>query len=224
MTTHHFQWTIIGLFVLVLGMLGKDKTDSKPATGAKTYEVDVAASRVYVKVGSATRIGHAHGVEGTLKSGTISLGAGGELVFDMSSFKADTPEARKKVGLAGKRMSSNEAKKVQKTMLGADVLDVEKFPTATYKIIAIKPAEKQEAGAPGIYQVNGRFALHGAEQPLQFKARLEKTDKEGTFKLSGSFAIKQTSYGIKPFSAAGGLARVADELEISGELVLGPAK
>jgi polyisoprenoid-binding protein YceI len=163
-------------------------------------------------------------VEGKLKSGTITPGAGGELVFDMTSFKADTPEARKKVGLGGKKVSDNEAKKVTNTMRSADVLDVENYPTATCKIIAIKPAEKQEAGAPGLYQVNGRFTLHGAEQPLQFKAKLARTSKKGILELSGSFAIKQTAYGITPYSAAGGLVKVADELTITGELRLVPAK
>jgi polyisoprenoid-binding protein YceI len=211
-------------FGLASSALSPAARGAQKAPGGRTYRVDVAASRVYVKVGSATRIGHRHGVKGRLKSGTIQLGAGGELVFDMRSFKADTPEARKKVGLGRQRVSEREAKKVSETMLSAAVLDVEKFPTATYKIIAIKPAERQEAGAPGAYQVNGRFTLHGAEQPLRFKAKLEQVGEERVVKLSGSFAIKQTAYGMKPYSAAGGLAKVADELEIHAELVLKPAK
>jgi hypothetical protein len=202
----------------------EEKPDARPAEGGKTYEVDTAASRVYVKVGSATRLGHPHGVEGSLKSGKVSLGGGGELIFDMRSFTADTPEARKKVGLEGKKVTENEAKKVNETMRGADVLDVAKFPTAVCKIVAIKPSEKQEAGAPGPYEVNGKFTLHGVEKPIQFRAKLERTEKEGVLKLSGSFLIKQTDYGMTPVTAAGGLAKVADELEITGELVLSPAK
>jgi hypothetical protein len=31
---------------------------------ANAYQVDTKASRVFVKVGSATRLGHPHGVEG----------------------------------------------------------------------------------------------------------------------------------------------------------------
>lgn len=205
--------------------LGKgDKAETKQSEGAKEYQVDVEASRIYVKVGSATRLGHRHGVEGRLKSGAVALGAGGELVFDMTSFTADTEEARKVVGLAGAKMSENEAKKVSQTMLSAEVLDVERFPTATYKVIIIKPAERQEAGEPGVYQVNGRLDLHGAEQPLSFKAKLERTNKEGVLRLSGSFAIRQTDFGIKPYSGAGGLAKVADELEVYGELFLSPGK
>ncbi len=202
----------------------EDRSSSKAAETGKTYQVDPAASRVYVKVGSATRLGHPHGVEGKLKSGKITPGAGGELVFDMKSFQADTQEARKKVRLEGKKVTENEAKKVTQTMLGPDVLDVEKFPTATYQIIIMKPAEKQNAGDPGTYEVKGRFTLHGSEQPLQLQAKLERTDRQDALRLSGAFAIKQTTYGITPYSAAGGLARVADELEILAELVLGPEK
>jgi polyisoprenoid-binding protein YceI len=202
---------------------GQDKSASEPAKDAKTYQLDTKASRVYVRVGSATKLGHPHGVEGRLKSGRITPGAGGELVFDMRSFKADTQQARKRVRLEGKPMSENEAKKVNETMLSADVLDVEKYPTATYQITMMKPAEEQEAGAPGTYHVNGRLTLHGAKQPLHLKAKLARAG-EGALKLSGVFAIEQTAYGIKPYSAAGGLAKVADELEILAELSLGPEK
>src|SRR5262249_61412757 len=77
----------------------KDRASAKAGEGGHSYEVDINNSRVFVKLGSATRLGHPHGVEGKLNSGNITLGAGGELVFDMQSFKADTPDARKKVGL-----------------------------------------------------------------------------------------------------------------------------
>jgi hypothetical protein len=42
-------------------------------------------------------------------------------------------------------------------------------------------------------------------------------------KMAGTFTLKQTDYGIKPVSALGGLAKSADELEITGDLVLRPA-
>src|SRR5262249_16969897 len=74
--------------------------------------VDYEPSRIYVKVGTATRLGHEHGVEGNLKSGKLTLGGDGEFVFDMASFTADTSLARKRVGLERKKVSANEAKKV----------------------------------------------------------------------------------------------------------------
>jgi polyisoprenoid-binding protein YceI len=186
------------------------------------YQVDAAASRVYVKVGTATRLGHPHGVQGNLKSGKLTLGGEGELVFDMTSFVADTKEARDRLAVKGK-VSESEAKKVNTAMLGADVLNVEKFPTATYRISASKPLDKQTAGEAGNYQLEGQFTLHGTEQKLHFKAKAEKTDKAGVIKLTGSFSIKQTDYGITPYSALGGLAKSSDELEIVGELVFSAA-
>jgi polyisoprenoid-binding protein YceI len=192
-------------------------------TGPPTYEVDVKASRIHIKVGTATRLGHEHGIEGNLKSGKVVFGDKGELVFDMASLTADTSEARKFVGLEKKKISQNEAKKVTKTMRSADVLDVEKHPTATFSISALKPLDKQAAGEPGAYQVEGAFSLHGTDNKLEFKAKVEKADKEGQLKATGKFTIKQTDYSMKPYATAGGLAKVADELEISGYLVLKPA-
>src|SRR5215475_11218389 len=113
-----------GIAVLALAAClhwGVTTAPARPDTkAAPSYEVDSKASRIYVKVGTATRLGHEHGVQGGLKSGKLSLGGGGELVFDMASFTADSPEARQRVGLGKKRVSRNEAKKVTEAMRGPD--------------------------------------------------------------------------------------------------------
>ncbi len=207
----------VGLLALTAALLA-----GKAAPGTTGYAVEIDSSRIHVKVGSGTRLGHEHAVEGKLKSGRLTP-AGGELVFDMASFTADSPEARMRVGLGKKKVSKNEAKKVTDAMRGSDVLDVERYPTATLRVTAMRPLDKQEAGEPGNYQVEGRFTLHGSENKLTFKAKLSRGDKEGQLRLTGSLTLRQTDYGIKPYSAAGGLVRVADELEITGDLVLKPA-
>src|SRR5436190_931529 len=61
-----------------------------PAQNAKQYDVDIKKSRVYIRVDPDGR-GHAHGMVGNLKSGTIALGDKGKLVFDQTSFMADEP-------------------------------------------------------------------------------------------------------------------------------------
>ena len=194
------------------------------APRATRSEVDTDLSRVYIKVGIATRLGHEHGVEGKLKSGKLTLGGEGDLVFDVSSFTADTVAARKYVGLGDKEMSENEAKKVTEAMRSAAVLNVEKYPTATFRIASITPVDRQAAGEPGMYRLEGQFTLHGTERKLQFKAKLDRTDKEGLMKLIGSFPIRQSDHGIKPATAGGGLVKAADELMISGEMFLRPAE
>ncbi len=203
----------------VSGVFVRASDERKPA--ARAYQVDTSASKVFVKVGSATRLGHPHGVEGKLKSGKVTPGGEGSLVFDMASFTADTDEARKRAGLAKKKVSRNEAKKVTVAMRGPDVLDVKRHPTATFRITAMTPQDRQAAGQPGAYQLEGRFTLHGKEQPLKFTAKVERAGKN-RLKMTGSFTIRQSDHGITPYSALGGLAKVADELEISGDLVLTP--
>jgi polyisoprenoid-binding protein YceI len=187
-----------------------------------TCQLDPAASRVYVKVGSATLLGHPHGVEGNLVSGKLTLGGAGELVFDMTSFTADTAEARRYVGLAG-TVSAADARKVTDNMRGGDVLDVGRFPRAVYAIASATPLRGQQAGEPGPYQLDGRFTLHGVTQPLRLTAVVERAGARGGLLVHGSFTVLQTAYGIQPYSALGGLARVADQLEIWGELKFSPA-
>jgi polyisoprenoid-binding protein YceI len=116
-------------------------------------------------------------------------------------------------------VSSNEAKKVTAAMRGRDVLDVESYPTATFHITTVTPLDKQAPGQAGAYRLEGKFTLHGKEQPLKITAKVDH-GRKGALKMTGSFTIRQTDYGITPYAALGGLAKVADELEISGELVL----
>lgn len=195
-----------------------------PAGAGQKYQVDTAASRIFVKVGSATLIGHEHGVEARLKSGQLALGGPGELVFDMGSFTADTAESRKRAGLEVGKISASDAKEVTKTMLGADVLNVASFPTATFHMAAVTPVDQQPAGAPGTYQLAGDLTLHGTTRSLQLQSKLEGAQQQGQMRLSGTFTIKQKDFGIKPYSTAAGLVRVADELQITGDLILVPAQ
>src|SRR5690242_21894851 len=99
------------------------------ARSQTAYQVATGSSRVYIKVTSATRLGHNHGVEGRLASGEVVLGGPGTLVFDMTSFTADTPQARQYVGLPD-QLSASDAAKVNANMRGGDVLDVGRYPQA----------------------------------------------------------------------------------------------
>lgn len=210
---------VVGLVLVESHLLGR-----ADQTGAAAFEVDTSKSRIFVKVGKATRLGHEHGIQGNLKSGQIHFAGRGKLVFDMASFEADTAEARRVVGLGNKKVSSSEAKKVTDAMRGAEVLDTARFPTATFTITSIVPLDKQTAGAAGRYRVAGSFKLRDVEKKLDFQAEVEAADKAGALRMHGTFALKQTDHGITPYSAAGGLVKVADELQISGRLVLTPGK
>ena len=140
----------------------------------------------------------------------------GEIVFDMQSFKADTDVARKHVGLDG-MTDAEEQTEVTQTMTGKGVLDVKQHPTATFTVTSSKRLELKSADGHPQYELTGEFNLHGKKQPLTVTAAAV-AEKDGKQHLSGQFTIKQTDYGIKPYSAVGGLVSVKDELKIFGEL------
>jgi polyisoprenoid-binding protein YceI len=192
---------------------------------AKTYEVDTKLSQVYVKVDPDPR-GHAHGVVGRLASGKGPLGDGkklGELVFDLTSFAADDPPARRYVGLEGD-VSDSDRQSVTRTMLGKKVLDTAKYPTATYTITSITPLDNQAMAAPGDYQVDGELDLHGVKRPVRFRAKVEHDAAKETFRVRGEFSLRQTDYGITPYSALLGTLRVKNELRIYGDVTVVPGR
>jgi polyisoprenoid-binding protein YceI len=179
-------------------------------------DVDLANSRVFTFVG-ATGFGHEHAVEGRLVSGSVNLGAtqnAGELVFDMRSFDADTPAARKYIGLEGESDDSTR-KQVNDNMLGADVLDVVKFPTAKFAIQSATRYEGAKAGSPPQYLLDGRFTLHGVTKHLRILAETEES--EGMVHLRSRFSVLQSQFGITPFTKLLGTIGVADKLTIYGD-------
>lgn len=180
-------------------------------------DVFLGGSRAYVFVGK-TGLGHEHGVVGLLKEGRINLAAprdSGMFVFDMASFAADTPEARKYVGLEGVTDASTQ-QQVNANMQGEYVLDSAKHPTATFVIKQIAKLDKPSQRNLPQYVLTGDFTLHGATRPIQVVADTE--EQGGWIHLRGGFKMLQSQWGIKPFTKAFGAVGVADELTIWGDL------
>lgn len=195
----------------------------KKAASLNPGDIDLKRSRVYVKV-DKTGLGHTHGVEGQFKSGHVDIGSAdkaGSMVFDMTTFVADTAAARRYVGLSGTTDAST-ARQVTANMTGADVLDVRRYPTATFEIDSVAKAKQQAAKDGTQYVLDGKFTLHGVTHPLRILATATP-QKDGSTRLRGGFYINQTSFGITPYSKAFGAVGVADRLTIWGDVFLAGA-
>ena len=191
----------------------------QPAATAEGSNVDLKRSRIYVRVGKLG-LGHEHGVEGTLKSGDLNLGAAdyaGTLVFDLLNFKADLPEARTYVGLEGE-IEASDRRQVNQALRSRDVLHVARYPTATFTVRSSQAVAPPAGEAITAYALDGEFDLHGVRRPLKVVATVERV--ENTMHVRGKFNIKQSDHGIKPYSKYLGTVRVADELTIWGDLWL----
>ncbi|MGD9648810.1 MAG: YceI family protein [Pirellulales bacterium] len=179
-------------------------------------QIDIERSRVFARVGKIG-LGHEHGVEGRFKSGWLKLGASenaGQLVFDLTTFTADTEVARSYVGLK-EPIEASDQQQVTETLRGHEVLDVDKHPTATFSIRSAKSVPPPKGTEVASYELEGDFVLHGVRRPLQVKAIVLPVDNN--LRVHGKFVIKQSDFGIKPYSKFLGTVRVADELTIWGD-------
>jgi polyisoprenoid-binding protein YceI len=153
-----------------------------------------------------------------VKSGLVRLGAtrgAGEIIFDLTSFQADTPRARRYIGLQGDTSASTQ-QKVTANMLGSDVLDTARYPTATFTITSAIPLRQSHDVTTTQYTLDGKFTLHGVTRPLRVVADAEPNGPR--VRLRGSFPIRQTEFGIRPYSTGLGAIGVADELVVHGDI------
>lgn len=192
--------------------------DDGPPRELAPGDVDTELSRVYVYIGKR-RLGHEHAVEGRVQEGEIHLTSGdepGEIVFDMESFAADTDAAREYVGLEG-TTDEDEQNDVTATMTGSKVLHVSEFPTATFEIADIEKLDEPDDDGNPQYRFSGEFTLLEETREIEFVAATTE-EQDGRVRLQGDFQIKQSDYGIKPYSAFFGTVAVTDELRIYGDL------
>ena len=101
-------------------------------------------------------------------------------------------------------------------MLGPDVLDVKRYPTAVFEIDSIQFLRAKRPNAPRQVKLDGNFTLHGKTNKISVIANPIYVN--GYTRIVGSFSILQSDYGIKPFRKALGAVGVADRLTIYGDL------
>ena len=165
-------------------------------------EIDSAHSTITVRVyksGFLSAFGHNHEVQALLQSGQVNESGDLSVVLRVAASKLRVvdPEA-----------SENTRAQIQETMLGPQVLDANRFPEIWLQSTAIEPR------GPEHWIVHGNLALHGTERPVTFEVAL----KEGRYR--GSLSLKQTDFGMKPVTVAGGTVKVKDEVKIEFEIAV----
>ena len=111
-------------------------------------------------------------------------------------------------------MKSDDRKKLEQAMY-QDILEVRRFPEAVFESSAIAV---QKLGADlMLARIAGDLTFHGVTQAQSIEARV--TDMGAMLRASGEFSLRQSDYGIKPFSFAAGALRLKDELKFKFEFV-----
>ena len=139
---------------------------------AQTWSLDVPKSELVVKVwktGAAAGLAHDHVVRAAKFSGRASLAEDAkpesltlELTVDATALVPDEPDVRKRYAIAGAAVPEGDRAKVKENMLGAEQLDVAKFPTIGFSVSRVF------RGADGALQCQGRLTLHGQTREVAF--------------------------------------------------------
>ena len=114
------------------------------------------------------------------------------------------PDAKIKKGFE-KTISEGDRKEVRKNMLSEGQLNGEKHQTISFQSTSCT-AES----------VTGKFTLRGVTNTVTMPAKI-KTAETGAWKflVKGSFNIKSTDYGFKPYSGLGGAVANKPEMRIN---------
>jgi polyisoprenoid-binding protein YceI len=101
-------------------------------------------------------------------------------------------------------------------MMREDVLETAEYPEIVFQSTNISASRLAE----GRYRarVIGTLTLHGVTQSNLW-IHAEVTMSGERLRAQGEFPLKQTDYGIKPVSVAGGTMKVKNELKFSFDIV-----
>jgi hypothetical protein len=189
------------------------------AGGTTEYLVDTASSEVNILVysdGPLARVGHNHVMTSRSVQGHISVSrASPRVAFDLSfpveELIVDDPPERIAAGNDFPlNLTPADRAGTRKNMLGPAVLDAQRFPFISLRSLSVS----------GTLQ-NPHFSvlvtIRNVSRETSVDAQLTLVDSRLT--ATGEFDIRQSDFGIEPFSVAFGALRIDDRLHVSFALV-----
>jgi polyisoprenoid-binding protein YceI len=187
------------------------------------FALDRAQSHLYVvthRAGALGFLGHEHAILATEWSADLCFDPAApaaspvraEITVPTKALRIDTDEARRLARL-GKGPGPEDVKKLQVKVLAPQNLAAESHPLIHLKVTSV-------SGSGGKIQVQGAFTLRGVSEAVRFPVEIA-AQKDGTFRLSGGFRLKQSTFGIEPESV-GGVVNVADAVDVHFEIVAKP--
>jgi polyisoprenoid-binding protein YceI len=178
------------------------------ASGAAVYAVDPGASLLAVTVrraGVMARLGHDHVVASHTLAGYVAPGARrADVSFRVDQMTVDEPQLLREAKTTT-QPSPQAVEGTRKNMLGP-VLEAQRYPIVTLHAEQLDERRLRLA-----------VTLHGATRWLELPAAIQVDAAQVT--ASGTARLKQTDFGITPFSVGGGLLSVQDELEVRYHIV-----
>jgi polyisoprenoid-binding protein YceI len=149
------------------------------------------------RIGAAAKAGHDLVIEVTAWEATLHVG---DSPADTSvELEADATSLHVREGTGGMKSLGDDDKANIRTTIHDDVL---KGHAIAFRSTAV-------SGADGQLNVQGELTLAGTTRPLAFDLAVGDDGR-----LSGAAVVKQTDWGMKPYSTLFGALKVADEVRV----------
>jgi hypothetical protein len=183
------------------------------ARGAVVYRIVPDTSLLVVHVhraGLLSPFGHEHVVSTRELAGYVLLPGRKEgradIYFSAESLVVDDPAVREAAGLEG-TLPPGDVRATRRNML-EDTLDAEQHPYVQLHIEGVP----HDFGVP----LPTVITLRGEQRRFEIPVAVGLS--EAGLVVSGQFSLRQSDFGITPFSAFGGTLRVADRIVIEFEI------
>ena len=167
---------------------------------AGTYQLGPGDGTLSIRTGrtgAAAKAGHDLVIEVTAWEGTLRIG---DDPADTSvEVGADATSLHVREGTGGMQSLGDDDKANIRTTIHDDVL---KGRAITFRSTAVTRAD-------GRLDVQGELTLAGTTRPLAFDLAVGDDGR-----LSGAAVVKQTDWGMKPYSTLFGALKVADEVRV----------
>jgi polyisoprenoid-binding protein YceI len=181
------------------------------ARGEPVYRVDAQRSQIIVyayRGGQLARVGHDHVISSRELRGYIHLPpnpstGSADLYLALDSLQADEPVLRAQAGFTTEPSPADVAA-TRRNML-EKVLEAAQHPFVVLHIGELRDG-------PTAPVLSGEMTLHGVTRTLRLPVEIERTGD--ALAVDGGFSLRQSDFGIKPFSVLGGALKVEDQLDV----------
>ena len=184
--------------------------------GADVYRIETPESYVLVRVGRAGRmknLGHDHVIASENVEGLVMLHddpaeSRADLLIPLQLLIVDKTEYREQMGLEGEMTESaidGTSRNMQDKVLESGI----------YPWVQISARFASAQSDPPMLDVS--VTLHGAT--FEYRVPVDLQIEPDRLVIKGKMTMQHADFGLTPFSAAGGLIKVAEQLELQFMLV-----
>jgi polyisoprenoid-binding protein YceI len=204
----------VACFVILLLAQNQDLSAQRAKRKDKTriYTIDLSQSRVTATLtqeGFIARRYPTHRVEVKNFTGKIEVPE-----RDETRIAVEVAAETKSLTNADEGMTEFERREFH-NVLNNSVLESDKFPMI--KFVSVSVSDARKSGETRSFTLNGDLTMRDVTKRVSFPVTV--TISKDQLRATGDAELKQTDFGIKPYSGKLGMIRIGDEVKINFAIV-----